>query len=112
MVEERMREKVIFKKKTSSNLIYELLCQASNIATWYEGPMYDLSHLSGEEKRRVAELLDKYDDIFSKDVNDIGHITDFKMSWTKYHILLMLFTPPTMIMVKMMMLQSSPCTQS
>ena len=42
MVEERMREKVIFKKKTSSNLIYELLCQASNIATWYEGPMHDL----------------------------------------------------------------------
>ena len=40
---------------------------------------FELNHLTVEQKLQVKDLLEKYDDLFSKTKNDIGHIKDFKM---------------------------------
>ena len=44
---------------------------------WFEN--VDLSHLGDEEKMKVTKILKEYE-VFSKKKNDIGYISDFKMS--------------------------------
>ena len=44
-----------------------------------EKKRWNLSHLDEEKRGKLEKVLEKYEDIFSKDASDIGDIQDFQM---------------------------------
>ena len=54
-------------------------CGTRTTTTESEEPLWDLSHLNGEQKELMEKVLVEEIDVFAKDNNDIGDIPNFQM---------------------------------